>query len=171
MYKLIATSAICMASVLGKDAVPSSLLQISSSGKKSITASDVMSQIQKQLDEFHKQMDQEVAADKEEVRNLKEQQRKMDRDERAFKSKVFGNLRAPPVSSFVEGGNPHFGDPYIDEAMRTFGEEIETQKRDLERVLATEGRSSSLAQEKDQRPELGLISAALKTRLAMVGKN
>jgi len=170
MFKLFATATLCTTGVFGKNAIPSSLLQISSDAKKSVTASDVMSQIQSQLDEFHKQMDKEVAADKEEVRNLREQQRKMERDEKAFKAKVFGNLRQP-TSSFIEGGNPHFGDPYIDEAMRTFGDEIENQKRDLERVLATQSRSESvLMQEKEKRPELGLISAALKSRLAMVGK-
>ena len=170
MFKVIATAAFCFASVLGKDAVPSSLLQISASGKKSVTASEVMSQIQKQLDEFHKKMDQEVAEDKERVRNLREQQRKMERDEKSFKAKIFGNLHVPK-SSFVQGGNPHFGDPYIDEAMRTFGDEIETQKRELERVLATQRQPFAMVQEGDKRrPELGLISAALKTRLAMVGK-
>lgn len=169
MYKLLTASAVSASGVLGERAAPSSLLQISNSAPNA-EADRFVNSMRAQVDDFKKKMDAEVSADQEQLRQLKEQERKMDREEKAFKAKVFAHTNRPKAS-FMESSS-HFGDPYIDEAMRVLGDEIDSQKRDLERVLASRGRASeSLIEEKAKRPELGLIAAALKTRLAMVDRN
>ena len=154
-------------------AMPSSLIQLVSVAKESVKNIDpdsVLGMITSQVEEFQKKMAGEIASDKEEVRKLQEQQRKMDREEKAFKARIFAHR--VPTSSLVEtsGTTTHFGDPYIDEAMRTIGDDLESQKRELEGIVATHHHSSSLAQEKESRGDLGVIQSALRTRLAMVGK-
>jgi hypothetical protein len=115
-------------------------------------------------------MNDEISADKEQVRLIQEQQRKMERDEKAFKAKIFAKRFDAPES--LVQINSHFGDPYIDEAMRTIGDDIDAQKREMGRLLAShhKNKEESLVEEKAKRPDLGVIAAALKTRLAMVGK-
>ena len=167
MYKLASFSSLFLATQVDAR-LPSSLIELSNVAKetiKNVDADSVLGMIQRQVAEFQKSMDAEVAEDKEEVRKLQEQQRKMEREEKAFKAKVFANR----ASSFSETAGSHFGDPYIDEAMRTIGDDIDAQKRDLERVISSH-RQSSLVEEKAIRPDLGVIASALRTRLNMVGK-
>jgi len=166
MFKL--ATFICLTGWTSARGVPSSLLQIGS-GKPDV-GSDVMANIQKEVAEFHKQMEGEILADKDEVRKLHDMQRKMERDDEAFKAKIFGRRGHKLPGSMLQT-NSHFGDPYIDEAMRVIGDEIANEKRDLERVIAAHSQGSSMLQEAARRPELGLIASALKTRIAMVGKN
>ena len=169
MFKLLTASAVFATGVAADRAAPSSLLQLSNS-QPNAEAERFLNSMRAQVDDFKKKMDAEVNADQEQLRQLKEQERKMDREEKAFKAKVFAHS-STPRSSFVENGN-HFGDPHIDEAMHILGDEIETQKREMERMLASRGQAAeSLVQESAKRPELGLIAAALKTRLAMVDRN
>jgi hypothetical protein len=127
--------------------------------------------MRKDVDAFQKKMDAEARADEEQVRKMREQQRKLEREEKAFKAKVFAHHKPEKSpSSFIESST-HFGDPYIDEAMRVIGDEIDSQKRELERVVASHASAeSALIEEKGKRPELGLIADALKTRLHMVGR-
>jgi len=176
-FKLAALSPLLLATA---HTHPSSLLQLSGTAQNTnqgVNADEVIASIQKQVSEFQQKMNDEVAADKDQVRKLQEQQRKMERDEKAFKAKIFAKkFDAPdsPVASFAQV-NSHFGDPYIDEAMRTIGDDIDSQKREMSRLLAASHHASaaeSLVQEKAKakRPDLGVIAAALKTRLAMVGK-
>jgi hypothetical protein len=115
-------------------------------------------------------MNDEISADKEQVRLIQEQQRKMERDEKAFKAKIFAKRFDAPES--LVQINSHFGDPYIDEAMRTIGDDIDAQKREMGRLLASHHKNTeeALVEERAKRPDLGVIAAALKTRLAMVGK-
>ena len=153
---------------------PSSLLQITNNAKtstESANADDVIASIQRQVADFQKKMNAEIAEDKEQVRKIQEQQRKMERDEKAFKAKIFAKRFDAPES--LVQINSHFGDPYIDEAMRTIGDDIDAQKREMGRLLAAAHHKpveEALVEEKAQRPDLGVIAAALKTRLAMVGK-
>ena len=174
MFKVLAASTLaCVSNGVNAHGAPSSLLQVSANEFN--VGANVIADIKKQAAVFQKQMEDEVLADKEEVRKLKDMQRKMERDDAAYRAKVFARThrkgQSESAGSLIET-NSHFGDPYIDEAMRVFGDEIENQKRELERVVSTHRQDeSSLAQTKETRPELGIIASALKTRLAMVGKN
>ena len=171
MIKIATVSTFALAaSAFANHAAPSSLIQLEAVPKPA-DADSVLGMIQTEVSEFQKQMGDEVNADNEQVRKLKDQQRKMDRDEKAFKARIFTRRDGGASSAFLETGN-HFGDPFIDEAMRTLGDEIDSQKRELETIVASHHAGpAALVQESQKRPELGLIASALKTRLAMVGKN
>ena len=174
LFKLAVISAIASQSLVEghRHAAPSSLIQIAgTSQSNSANADSVLASIQQQVKDFQKQMNQEIADDKEQVRKLKDQQRKMEREEKAFKSKIFAKRvsHSGPASSFAQTNN-HFGDPYIDEAMRTIGDDIEAQKREMERLLANQRPAQEYSSfvEKTKRPDLGIIAAALRTRMNMV---
>jgi hypothetical protein len=170
----IVTTACLIASVAGDHAMPSSLLQISSGtkteGQPSIDA--FLATMNKDVETFRRKMDAEIRQDQQQVQKMAEQQRKLDREEKAFKAKVLAHHEPMSArkSSFIES-NTHFGDPYIDEAMRVIGDEIDSQKRELERVISSNGAApAALIEEKHGGPNLGLIAEALRTRLNLVGQ-
>lgn len=171
IFKLyIATSATLLAG-LDAHVVPSSLLQIGTSSKTESTSTDsILASIQDQVKQFKAKMDKEIADDREQVRKLKDEQRKMQREEKAFKSKIFAKKFPITASSFAQT-NTHFGDPYIDEAMRTISDDIDAQKREMDRLLGSHhsGPSESLV-EKNTRPDLGVLATALRTRMSLAGK-
>lgn len=142
-------------------AVPSSLIQLSNESGTNLDP--ILQRIKDQVAGFQKKMSEEVTKDKEEMRHLRDEQRRMERDEKAFKSHIFASDHSSGSSSFAQ---IHFGDPYIDEAMRTIGNDIESQKRELERLVDR----SSLVETHSKRPDLGVIGAALRARLNMVNK-
>ena len=171
--RLIAVSAF-LYSTSADHAKPSSLLQISSAnkneGQPSIDA--FLSTMNKDVENFRRKMDAEARADEEQVHKMTEQQHKIEREEKAFRAKVLAHRGQPPVpaASLLESST-HFGDPYIDEAMRVIGDEIDAQKRELQRVISSHGAApGAFVEENHGGPNLGLIAEALKTRLNMVGK-
>ncbi len=171
IFKLAVTTTLAHVAVTSAHVTPSSLLQISSSAKTEATSTDsILASIQDQVKQFKAKMDQEIAEDREQVRKLKDQQRKMLREEKAFKSKIFAKKFPIESSSFVQT-NTHFGDPYIDEAMRTISDDIDAQKREMDRLLANHHTHPVESMvEKNARPDLGVIATALKTRMNLVGK-
>lgn len=171
LYGIVVGAALLsVSSVQGNklSAVPSSLIQLSN--ESTATLDPILQRIKDQVSGFQKKMNEEATKDKEEIRQLRDEQRKMERDEKAFKSRVFANIGREP-SSLAQTGQTHFGDPFIDEAMRTIGNDIESQKRELERLVDRSAASASLVQTASKRrPDLGIIGAALKARLNMVNK-
>ena len=172
MIKFVVASTMA-AAISGDHAMPSSLLQISSAthseAQPSIDA--FLATMNKAVENFRRKMDAEVRADEQQVQKMTEQQRKLEREEKAFKAKVLAHHEQPlhPKASFIESG-AHFGDPYIDEAMRVIGDGIDAQKRELERLVSSHGVApGALIQEEQKGPDLGLIAEALKTRLNLVG--
>jgi hypothetical protein len=172
MLKLLASTAVYLTASANR-ASPSSLLQLSSESNMNAKpgVEGFLASMQKDVDEFQRKMDAEVRTDEEEVRKMVEQQHKLEREEKEFKAKVFAHRDLPQAPSSFAQFSTHFGDPYIDEAMRVFSDEIDSQKRELERVIASHpAPAGALVQQKETRPELGLIADALTTRLNMVGK-
>ena len=171
MLKLAVTSTVALLATTSAHVAPSSLLQISSSAKTEASSTDsILASIQDQVKQFKAKMDQEIAEDREQVRKLKDQQRKMQREEKAFKSKIFAKKFPIESSSFAQT-NTHFGDPYIDEAMRTISDDIDAQKREMDRLLATHHTQPVESMiEKNTRPDLGVLATALRTRMNLVGK-
>lgn len=171
LFRLFSTSSLLVAAA-ADHARPSSLLQISSLSENAAAPSvdAFLSTMQQDVEKFQHDMDAEVKADEDQIRKMLEQQRKLEREEKAFKAKVLAQHEHPAKSSLLES-SVHFGDPYIDEAMRVIGDEINAQKRELQRRISPHGAApGALVQEQEKRPELGLIADALKTRLNMVGK-
>jgi hypothetical protein len=172
LIKLISYSTL-LAATCANHATPSSLLQISSQNRIGAQPSvdSFLNSMQKDVEEFQRKMDSEVRADEDQVHKMVEQQRKLEREEKSFRAKLLANVdqKVPSPESFIESST-HFGDPYIDEAMRVIGNEIDSQKRELERVISRHDITpSALVEQKAKRPELGLIADAIKTRLNMVG--
>lgn len=154
-------------------AAPSSLIQLR--GSSSVDTGDSILQVVKnQVSEFQKKMSEEAKHDKEEIRQLHEEQRKMEREEEAFKSKVFassnrlGGIGGASSFSQVKTGI-HFGDPYIDETMRVLTEDLQSQKMELQRLVGGSRIQPSLIE--TQRPDLGVIGAALKARISMATRD
>ena len=169
LFRAFAISSIALISPCLADvhAAPSSLLQLTNMAQEKtdkVSPESVLSMINKQVGDFQAKMAAEIVDDKEEVRKLQEQQRKMEREEKAFKAKIFAH--PAPSSSFAQGATAHFGDPFIDEAMRTIGDDLEAQKHELEGVMATHPVTSFA----ESQPSLGVIQSALRSRLAMAGK-
>ncbi len=175
LYGFVLGAAVLTAPTYSKkqSAVPSSLIQLSNGETAAIDP--ILQRIKDQVSGFQKKMSEEVIKDKQEIRHLRDEQRKMERDEKAFKSHVFADLvhEQPTAASFSQLGAKsqiHFGDPYIDEAMRTIGNDIEAQKRELARLVDRTSTLGSLTEVENKRPDLGVIGAALKARLNMVNK-
>jgi len=171
IFRFLSASTLLAAASAGR-AQPSSLLQITSvaSNEAPPSVDSFLTSMQKDVEDFQQKMAAEVRADEDQVHKMVEQQRKLEREEKAFRAKVLAQHDRPTKSSLLES-SVHFGDPYIDEAMRVIGDEIDAQKRQLQRVISSHGSApGALVQEKSKRPELGLIADALKTRLNMVGK-
>lgn len=171
IFKHAITTAVVLATAANAHVTPSSLLQIGATAKTEATSTDsILASIQDQVKQFKAKMDQEISEDREQVRKLKDEQRKMLREEKTFKSKIFAKKFPIESSSFVQT-NTHFGDPYIDEAMRTISDDIDSQKREMDRLLANHHPHPAESMiEENRRPDLGVLATALKTRLSLVGK-
>lgn len=170
IYKLTLALSSSLLTTTDAHVSPSSLLQIGASAKTEATTTDsILASIQDQVKQFKAKMDQEIADDREQVRKLKDQQRQMQREEKVFKSKIFAKKFPIGPSSFAQT-NTHFGDPYIDEAMRTISDDIDAQKREMDRLLATHHAAPAESMIEQKRPDLGVIAAALRTRMNLVGK-
>jgi hypothetical protein len=155
----------------GMHAAPSSLLQVNEASANLRThrgySDPIIEALRKQVDQFNQKMTAEANDDKAMIRKLGEQQRQYNRDMSAFEAKY---LHPHDSSSLIQTrDSPHVEDPVIDDAMKTFHDELESEASDMKRFISAaketnivnEDSSSSFA---ESPVDLKTISKALEIR-------